>query len=600
MIRLIGTVLALTAGAVLVDVAIAGDTHMVVPSRSTAAELDALSRRSNVVADVLTVDRKDYVLTLDGSGGGAFSGAGLDAERAAAGAARSPIRIPFEQMALVYYVEFPVDKKDDTFRYPAWASYPSIAAIGAAERYMDCSELDTEIARAGTVRWYARQHGVVPFTEHEALAQHGKNAAKDVGLGLLVAMALVGAAGGGPFGGSFGGGHPPPSPIDQETFRWAVTAADRREVALLQLKRERLCAASATVRGENTDLEILTKIEATRQALATKAISDQEQMRQQTQLLDQFDPEGGGAHIVATAALEAFDFDKRADAKAGRMFAVYDGLQIHEPRNTACSYSDLAPARIGAPFQIRERGLIWLNSSSRQLESFPLEDIQEVRPLERHYFIWFIPIKKPNGSCAFLALWPQLKKDDLETVRSKIIDCIAHCANAPPETSDKDQIKQQTQLLDQFNGRVATAAELAAGLAKVVIPVDEGAVTSYPDVTWFARVNAWASFLSFPDAAAHALHGTLAVTDQSLTFLSGSDQGSTNRIGIRIPYREIQAVEIRGVLRNRGVVITRRDGHLDSFQIVHGIVIDPGQTVARGELLRSKVQAQAATPTSPQ
>jgi hypothetical protein len=93
-------------------------------------------------------------------------------------------------------------------------------------------------------------------------------------------------------GGGGGGGwiSAPPTPADLEAFRWAITAADRREVGLLQLKRDRLCSARSIPSGELTDLDVLSKIESTRRALDAHQLSDQDQMKQQTEFLDLLDP----------------------------------------------------------------------------------------------------------------------------------------------------------------------------------------------------------------------------------------------------------------------------------------------------------------------
>jgi hypothetical protein len=199
--RLSAIVTVMTLIAVAADVAHASETHMVIPSRTTAAKLDALSHKANVIADVLTVDRREYLLKLDGSGGSAFSGHDEDG---------SAMRIPMDRMALVYYVEPPLPKKkasgsrkkaqetELTPYFPDKRTFPLVATVSAAERGMDCGELDIEIGRVGAIRWYSRQNaGVVPFTAHEARVQHGKNAAKDVGIGLVVALALIGGMGGG-------------------------------------------------------------------------------------------------------------------------------------------------------------------------------------------------------------------------------------------------------------------------------------------------------------------------------------------------------------------------------------------------------------------
>jgi hypothetical protein len=288
----------MTVIAVVADIASASETQMVLPSRTTAAQLDALSHKANVIADVLAVDRREYMLKLDGSGGGALSGQDEDG---------SAMRIPLDRVALVYYVQPPVAKKKASGSenktqaelapsFPAKRTFPSVAAVSAAERGMDCGELDVETGRVGAIRWYARHYGgVVPFTDHEARTQHGKNALEYAGVGLVVLVDLAGLV---------AGGRPLLAPSSlgnqEEAFRWAVTAADRREISLLQLKRARSCPARVTPSGQITDLEILTAVESTRGALESHQISDVDQRDQQTQLLDRLDPPTSAAAEAAS------------------------------------------------------------------------------------------------------------------------------------------------------------------------------------------------------------------------------------------------------------------------------------------------------------
>jgi hypothetical protein len=309
----LGAVLILAVVATAGRVAYAADAgyaHTIVPSRGTVGALAKLSEKSDVIADVLTVDRKEYVLKLDGGGNGALSGRATSPESVSEVAADAEIEtIPFERLALVYYSEVPKGRHRPGRLIKA--AYPSLAPVGAAEHGLDCGELNLDLARSATIRWYARQYaGALPFTEHEARMQHGKNAVKDVGVGLLVAVLLIGMAGGG--GGSLPcltDCSPAATPISMEDFRWAMTAADRREIGLLQLKRDRLCPAVATSRGETNDLEILTRIETTRRGLEAHQISDQDQINQQTRLLDQFDPATAVIERVPSAAELAAGFE---------------------------------------------------------------------------------------------------------------------------------------------------------------------------------------------------------------------------------------------------------------------------------------------------
>jgi hypothetical protein len=430
------------------NVAIAADTKMVVPSSTTAVALDAMSRKANVIADVLTVDRKEYLLHLDGSGGGAFSGQRLSPDSVNGEAAASTLSIPLDQIALGYFREIPARAKNQSVEgnYPNKNSYPSIAKVGAAEGKLDCGGLDLEIARAGTIRWYARQQGAVPFTAHEALAQHEKNAAIDVGVGLLVAVALVGAAGGGGpnlFAGGGGGSHDD-GVIGSETFRWAVTAADRRELGLMQLKDKQSCSAVKLPDGATSDMEILAKIEATREALGAHQISDVEQRDQQARLLDQLDP----AHSATEPVPQATEFaaattaanEKKGEPLGGASRASYKRYVLIEAKSPGCAYPKFGwplsghPTQMGGPLDVRERALTWTRADSEAAESLQFKDILELGPPEHHYNFWFIPIRKTDGSCLFLNVTSDssyvadMRREAEESVRATVLAAMTESA----------------------------------------------------------------------------------------------------------------------------------------------------------------------------
>jgi hypothetical protein len=126
--------------------------------------------------------------------------------------------------------------------------------------------------------------GANPFTPHGARVQHATNAARTayntaIGVPITVISILM----------------LQPAYLYWESShavsaRWSVTAADRREIGLLEIKRDRSCPAQPLPGGEITDLYVLEQIESTLADLAAQRISEQEQMNQQTKLLDQFDP----------------------------------------------------------------------------------------------------------------------------------------------------------------------------------------------------------------------------------------------------------------------------------------------------------------------
>jgi len=251
---------------------------MLVPSRTTVPELEKLSRQSGTTVDVLTVNREERRFLLDAGDGAALTGHDLDVAPQAAGA-NPVVRITMDELALVYY---------STGRLPDRDVYPALPIVGATEQRLSCDELGVDLSRAETIRWYARQQGALPYTSHEAATQHGINAAVGTGTALFIVAMIIG-------GGGSGGGSSSPSAdehnyADYQAYRWAVTAADRRILGLLGLKRERACAAQQLRTGDETDLAILGQIEESQRALAAKSTSDRDQRDLQTRLLDQFDP----------------------------------------------------------------------------------------------------------------------------------------------------------------------------------------------------------------------------------------------------------------------------------------------------------------------
>jgi hypothetical protein len=270
----------------------------IVPSRDTVVEIEKLNRRSDVVMDVLSVDRTEHRLRLNGAGGAVLSGRDLSPDTA-----DQMIKIPFDQLGLVDYRIVSDQQRGD---WRPSREIPKLPSTGPQDHRLGCEELDVELSRAGTIRWYARQSGAEPFTAHDARVQHAKTAGM-VGIAVLLSPVLIATAPLISAGATISHdistshaksntpndssqSHHDPSP---ET-RWAITAADRREIGLLEIKRDSSCPAHALPDSETTDLDILNQIESTRIALAAHQISDQEQMNQQTNLLNQFDPPSSG------------------------------------------------------------------------------------------------------------------------------------------------------------------------------------------------------------------------------------------------------------------------------------------------------------------
>jgi hypothetical protein len=336
---------------------------------------------------------------------------------------QSTVRIPLDKLALVYYAETPASTKSapaagrasenaSPKSYPiAKSLFPVVPAVGDAERGMNCQELEREITRAGTIRWYARQHlGAIPFTRHEAAVQHAGNALKDVAIGVGVAIALVASGGGG--GGFLSGGAAPDSP-GLEAYRWAVTAADGRELGLLALKRERACPSTAAPSGARTDLELLGEVEATHRALEAGQISDVDQRNQQTGLLDQLDPPPSATvrllsareSAAQDAAQNSWSEHEAQFGAAGTPLAQYRILGIvHSPR---CRWSsDWKSIMRGVTVVVAERAVVWdelHEDGSHHWRGIEYADLADAT-VEQHFFHDHLRLRRRDGSCDFLML----------------------------------------------------------------------------------------------------------------------------------------------------------------------------------------------------
>ncbi len=143
-----------------------------------------------------------------------------------------------------------------------------------------------ELARAEAIRWYARDQGAIPFTSGEAAKAHVKNAAKDTGVAVLVFFAL--AAGGGEC--LWDCGIAPASVLSREDWRWAVTAADRRVVGLLELKQAKHCDTRVVAGGDGVDLGIFAGIETGRRDRTAGRIDEAARLTEETAWLDKLSP----------------------------------------------------------------------------------------------------------------------------------------------------------------------------------------------------------------------------------------------------------------------------------------------------------------------
>jgi hypothetical protein len=84
-------------------------------------------------------------------------------------------------------------------------------------------------------------------------------------------------------------------------------------------------------------------------------------------------------------------------------------------------------------FYIAERQLFWDDKEGR-LDSLPIEELKDVRPLERHFGDWEIALVRSDGSCMLLHLWrpdQSSKQRTMEEARFTILASMASLARTP-------------------------------------------------------------------------------------------------------------------------------------------------------------------------
>ena len=394
----------------------APEAKLVVPSISRVGELQKLSEQPAVVVNLKTVTGQEKWLLLERSDEAAFVGHAFDGLRAAQGMSQGPIeRVPFNEVALVYYATPPHPFLSEVA--PEHASFPSLPAPGLAEQGASCAELDVELARAEAIRWYARDSGAMALTSGEAAGKHVKNFAKDTGIAVLVFFALA-AGGGGPCLSNCG--NTSVNVLSGEDWRWAVTAAQRRVIGLLELKRAKHCEARVMADTSVSDMEVLEGIRSVQHEGSAGHLDDHAQVVQETVWLDKLNPAPLTPPIKLTAS----------------------------PVDPPGSYS----------------GAVWV----------------------------------PNKS-------------------------------------------------------------------------------SY---TVLGSTDPW--------------RGAIELTDTALLLHRQPVKGETTGQEVQIPYADMASIETLKMIKARWIVITRRDGHVDSFWLSHGATIDRDRTEAVGELLKAKVPGKSA------
>jgi hypothetical protein len=87
------------------------------------------------------------------------------------------------------------------------------------------------------------------------------------------------------------------------------------------------------------------------------------------------------------------------------------------------------------------------------------------------------------------------------------------------------------------------------------------------------------------------LHGTVHVRDDALVLKLVSPPGETSPVGVTIPFADIAAVEIKNKVLKRIVLITRKNGRVDSFSVTTegGGRVDRDRTKACGDRLAGKL-----------
>ena len=211
-------------------------THVVLSAPATVPQMTQLSHEPGAIASVITVSGDEEMLSLESGGPDTLVGRRMESDSKG-----EEVSVPFDSLALIYYTHPASDKVPDRFKLPEKYFYPKPKPAGAIEKSLSCEAIDVELARAEALRWFARDRGALPYTSGEKIAVHAKNTAIGVGIVLLVLAS---------------GGNVPDIPssepeiqrgawaVNNENFRWAVSAIDERIGGLLQIKDQKSCAGT--------------------------------------------------------------------------------------------------------------------------------------------------------------------------------------------------------------------------------------------------------------------------------------------------------------------------------------------------------------------
>ena len=221
-------------------------THQIVPVGDDTAELQSLAEKVGTAARVITIAGEQVDVTVMPGEPGALHGRRLDGDH-------GEVSLPFGTLASASYTE-PSTNEPDEKTNPRAGKSPLLPEVGEAEGNMTCPQLDTELARAEAIRWYARSDGTMPSErierdpsgEFHRLTKRG--VAADVAV--VVACTLAGAS---PIG------FCQPKAEYNPAVR-GLEAIDDRIVGLLLLKAQKTCDGRATVQPSMTDLDIWKNI----------------------------------------------------------------------------------------------------------------------------------------------------------------------------------------------------------------------------------------------------------------------------------------------------------------------------------------------------
>jgi hypothetical protein len=255
--------------------------QMIVPGAGGNPGLDKVSHSAGATVEVLTVSGRQVGLQVKPSASGVLGGTNASDQ--------SAIELPFDSLAVVYYL---APDRSGGGRAHVATDFPRLAAPDSREAGLTCAQLETELARAKAVRWYARSQGVLGWTASQRFGHDAALTGLTLGVTVIAFAALAGGGGGVP-----GGTSQPDEPLEGWQFspydlRQSITDADHRIEGLLDLKRAKSCPGSATL-GAAADLEVLAQLEANvADVTNTTLTTDVEKQRlvRRTLLFDQLGP----------------------------------------------------------------------------------------------------------------------------------------------------------------------------------------------------------------------------------------------------------------------------------------------------------------------